>query len=471
MLLGLRIIGLNGFPRAYEVTVNREVVFLAMLLSIAVGTLAGLLPFIGFLKGGFNSVLKDDERIGTVGKRARHLRQGLVVAQIGFAFSLLMGAGLLLASFRQLLRVNPGFRTDGIVTASISAPEKKYPDSFQLKSLMNRSLNTIRQIPGVLSAGATTTIPFNGNYDDSVILAEGYVMRPGESVISPLRIVATPGYLETMNISLVRGRYFQESDDQNSPPVVIVDEKLARRFWPNRDPIGQRMYEPNPNNLMKTDEHTRWFRVVGLVRSVRLEDLSGKGNPEGMYYFPYSQDATNTYTFAIRSAGDGAAMVSVIRAKMAEVDPELALFDVRTMAERTELSLSSRQTSMLVASAFGILALFIAAIGIFGVLAYLVTERRREIGIRMALGSTRNGVVRLVLWEGLVLVGMGLTLGIAGSVALRAVVSSEIYGIGALDPLVIGSVAVLLGPVALAACVVPARRAAKVDPAMVLSEQ
>ena len=207
-----------------------------MLLAVVVGALTALVPFIGFFRVGFNRVLQEDDRTGTGGKRARRVRQSLVVTQVGFAFSLLLAAGLLLASFIQLVRVNPGFRTDGIVTASISAPETKYPGSIQLETLMGRSLDVIRQTLGVLSAGATTTIPFGGDYNDSVMLAEGYVMRPGESVISPLRIVATPGYLETMGISLVRGRYFRESDNQNSPLVVIVDERLAHRFWANRDP-------------------------------------------------------------------------------------------------------------------------------------------------------------------------------------------------------------------------------------------
>jgi len=415
----------------------------------------------------------DDERTGTGtgGKSARRLRQGLVVAQIGFAFSLLVSAGLLLASFRQLLMVEPGFRIDGIVTASVNAPQAKYRDPVQLQMLMNRSLDAIRRTPSVLSAGTTTTIPLGGDYDDSVILAEGYAMKRGESVISPRRLSVTPGYLETLGVSLLRGRYFQDSDARNSTPVVIVDERLAHRFWSNHDPVGQRMYEPNPNNLTKTDNQTVWYRVVGVVRSVRLEDLSGKGNPEGAYYFPYSQHMSNNYILAVRTGGDSAAMVRTIRTEIAAIDPELALFDVKTMAERTELSLSSRRTSTLLALAFAALALFLAAVGIYGVLAYLVARRRREIGIRVALGSTRAGIVKLVLREAVVLVGIGLILGVAGAVSLRTVVTTEIYGIGPLDPLLIGSVAIVFGVVALAACVLPARRAMQVDPAIVLSEQ
>lgn len=467
----LTIAGLNHFPRAHEVSINRNVIATAVLMAAGAGVLISVLSVFGFAKQGLQEVLRDDDRTGTGGKSTRRVRQSLVVAQIGFAFSLLFGAGLLLASFRQLLDVNPGFRTKGIVTASVSAPEAKYSDPMQQQALMNRALASIRGTPGVISAGATTAIPLGGNFNNSVILAEGHTMRAGESVISPTRLEVTPGYLETMGIPLLRGRYFQESDDRNSPLVVIVDERLAERFWPHRDPVGQRMYEPDEKSVTKPDEHTVWYRVVGVVRSVRLEDLSGTGNPVGSYYYPYAQRPSNRYTIAIATAGDGTALIGTVRAKMAALDPDLALFDVRTMAQREELSLASRRTSMLLAMAFGALALFLAAIGIYGVLAYLVAQRRREIGIRVALGSTHSGIVRLVIREGFVMVGVGLAMGMIAAVSLRSAIRSEIYGVGPLDPLVVGGVTLVFAVVALCACIVPARRAARVDPMIVLNQQ
>ena len=467
----LTIAGLNHFPRAHEVSINRNVIATAVLMAAGAGVLISVLSVFGFAKQGLQEVLRDDDRTGTGGKSTRRVRQSLVVAQIGFAFSLLFGAGLLLASFRQLLDVNPGFRTKGIVTASVSAPEAKYSDPMQQQALMNRALASIRGTPGVISAGATTAIPLGGNFNNSVILAEGHTMRAGESVISPTRLEVTPGYLETMGIPLLRGRYFQESDDRNSPLVVIVDERLAERFWPHRDPVGQRMYEPDEKSVTKPDEHTVWYRVVGVVRSVRLEDLSGTGNPVGSYYYPYAQRPSNRYTIAIAAAGDGIALIGTVRAKMAALDPDLALFDVRTMAQREELSLASRRTSMLLAMTFGALALFLAAIGIYGVLAYLVAQRRREIGIRVALGSTHSGIVRLVIREGFVMVGVGLAMGMIAAVSLRSAIRSEIYGVGPLDPLVVGGVTLVFAVVALCACIVPARRAARVDPMIVLNQQ
>lgn len=470
LLRGIDAIGLNHFPRTYEVGINGQVATYTLLLALSTGILIGGLSLAGLSLKRFHSVLRDDDRTSSAGTKTRRMRQGLVVAQIGFAFALLVGAGLLLASFRKLLRVNPGYRTDGIVTASIDAPGTKYPDAAQLNLLMNRSLDAVRRVPGVRSAGASTTIPLGGNYNDSVILAEGYVMKAGESVVSPLQLSITPGYLETMGIPLLKGRYLQESDDKAAPRVMLVDEALAARFWPNQDAVGRRMYEPDGRDLMKIGPDTIWYTVVGVVRSTRLQDLSGKGNPGGAYYFPYAQSSANNYSIAVRTNGDDAQMAQAIRAQIATVDPELALFDVRTMAQAAELSLSARRTSMLLAVGFGGLALFLAAIGIYAVLAYLVTQRRREIGIRVALGSSRSGVVKLVLREGMALVAVGLILGITASVSLRSVVKSEIYGVMPLDPLVIGMVIAVFALVALCACILPARRAMKLDPVSVLSE-
>jgi predicted permease len=288
-------------------------------------------------------------------------------------------------------------------------------------------------------------------------------------MISPYYFSVTPGYFQTMNIALSRGRYFEERDNESAAPVVIVDEQLARHFWPNRDPIGQRMYFPqNAKDITQTDASTRWFRVVGVVRSIRQEDLAGTRSRVGAYYFPYAQSPSRDFTLAVRTSGAVSEVARMLRAAVARIDPELALFDVKTMDERVELSMSSRRTSLMLALAFGGLALFLSAIGIYGVLAYLVAQRRREIAIRVALGSTGAAVVRLVLREGLALVAIGLAAGFAGAAALQKAVANQIYGVRPFDPLVIGGVTVLLGTIALAACAVPARRATRVDPIEVL---
>jgi hypothetical protein len=274
-----------------------------------------------------------------------------------------------------------------------------------------------------------------------------------------------------MKIALVRGRYFEPRDNETATPAIIVDERLASLFWPNLDPVGRRMYRPELPDLTRIDANTKWFTVVGVVRTVRLEDLAGTRSAFGAYYFPYAQDASRGFTLAVRTTTDPGSMSRAIRAAIAGIDPELALFDVRTMGERAELSVSSRRTSMLLAMAFAAVALFLSGIGIYGVLAYLVAQRRREIGIRMALGCTGSGIVRLVLLEGSLLVAIGLASGLAGAVALQRAVANQVYGVRPLDPLVLGCVVALLGVISLVACLVPAQRAVRVDPVRVLADQ
>ena len=471
LLQTLIAIGLRQLPRVDEVHIDGSVVLVALAMAIGAGVLIGLIPLVQVFRTGLNDALHEDSRTGTGGKGSRRIRQSLVVAQIGCAFVLLVGAGLLLVSFRELLRVDPGFNTGGVMTATTSAPRARYPGEGELRTLINRSLDAIRRVPGVTAAGATSNIPFGGGQSDSVILAEGYVMKPGESLVSPREITTTPGYFEGMGISMVRGRNFEDRDMEKSLAVVIVDERLARHFWPDRDPIGRRMYLPQDANLLKTDEHTRWLTVIGVARSIRLDDLAGNGSPFGIYYFPFAQNVERSFTFAVKSVSDAATVNRAVRAAIAGIDPQLALFDVHTMAERTELSMTSRKTPMMIALGFGGLALFLSAVGIYGVLTYLVTQRRREIGIRSALGCTAAGIVKLVLGEGLLLVGIGLILGVAGAAAIQRALENELYGVKPLDPVVMASVMAALTLVALTACLLPARRATEVDPVIVLSEQ
>jgi putative ABC transport system permease protein len=396
----------------------------------------------------------------------------LVAAQIGFAFALLMGAALFLASFRYLLQVDPGFRPEGVVTASVALPRSQYAEAEDWRKFMNRALPAVRAIPGVVLAGATDVIPLGGDHNDNVILAEGYQMRPGESIVSPLTMDVTPGYFEAMGISMVRGRRFDERDNETAPRVVIVDERLAKHFWPNNDPIGRRMFQPSdPKDLQRVDEHTVWLTVVGVARTLRYERLDDSGATVGAYYFPIAQAPDSILTFALKTTGDSDSAVRALRAEILRLDPDLAVFDVHSMSERIDLSLSRRRTSMLLANVFGGVALFLAMLGIYGVLAYLVAERTREIGIRMALGSTRASILRLVLWEGFELVLIGLVLGIIGAASVEKVVATEIYGVRPLDPLVLASVMALLAIVALAACAVPARRAMCVDPIVALRSE
>lgn len=471
LLWVLPSMGLDHFPRAEEVHVGWMVALVALFLSAGVGLLIGLLPAVTLIDTNMSGALRDGNRSGTASRGVRRLRQALVGAEVGFAFVLLVTAGLLTATVRHLNQMNPGYATQQVLTVSTVAPSTRYPGQPALVQVMNNSLDALRRIPGVVAAGATDSVPLGGSYSNNALFAEGYALAPGESVIAPDRASVTPGYFDSMRIPLVRGRDFNEKDEGRSLQVAIVDEELANHFWPGQDPIGRRMFEPDsPSNPTHTDEKTVWFTVVGVVRNVHSHDLTGTVKRGGMYYRPFAQFPSFQFTMTARTRGDASTMEPAVRAAIREVDPGLALFDIHTMAQRAELSIAPRKMTMTLALGFGGVALLLSALGIYGVLAYLVAQRRREIGIRMALGGSARSIVQLVLGEGLLVCGAGLAAGLVGAFALRNVVAGQVFGLQVLDPLILGGVALLLSVIAMLACAIPARRAAQVNPVTVLSE-
>jgi len=470
----LRILGtfdIRDLPNGFDISIDAVAAGYTLAVAAAIGLVLGLIPVAAVLPANLTSVLREEGRGGTSGLGARLLRRSLVVAQVGFAFVLLIGAGLLFASFRRLLAVDPGFVADRVLTASVSLPRTRYADEKALVGFTTESLRQLRGLPGVVAVGATDTIPFGGNHSDSVILAEGYQMRPGESVISPQQVRASAGYFEAMGVGLARGRFFDDRDGPDAPKVIIVDEKLARRFWPDQDPIGRRMYMPQDiNNLLAITERTVFLTVVGVIHDIKLSDLVAGNGEVGAYYFPATQNPLRALTYAIKTAADPTALASAVRQTINRLDPELPVFGTQTMIERTDKSLMNRRSPMLLAVGFGTVALFLSAIGIYGVLAYLVTQRRKEIGIRIALGSSAGAIVELVLREGLLLIGAGFVLGAAGAFAVRRSLESQLFGVAATDPVVILVVAGTLALVAVAACALPARRATRIDPVVALAE-
>ena len=470
----LRMLGalnLKDLPHGSEIGLDGIAVLYALAVSMAIGALMGLLPVASVMPANLTLVLREEGRATSGGRGARALRHALVVAQVAFTFVLLVGAGLLLASFRKVLEIDPGFAAERVLSASVVLPRSRYGDDNALRGFTDEALRRVRALPGVVAVGATDTIPFGGRNSDSVILAEGYQMRPGESVISPSMVDVTPGYFEAMGVKLLKGRFFEESDGAKARPVIIVDEKLARRFWPNQDPIGRRMYRPaDINDLLAITEKTVFFTVVGVIGDVKLHDLTEGAKSVGAYYFPMAQDTSSLFTFVLKTAGRPESVASALRNAVASLDTELPLFDLQTMEQRTEQSLLNRRSPALLSMSFGVVALLLSAVGIYGVLAYLVTQRRKEIGIRIALGSSSGAIFDLVLREGVLLVGTGLVAGVAGALVLRSSLESQLFGISATDPLVVGAVTLLLGLVALAACALPARRATRIDPIAALAE-
>jgi putative ABC transport system permease protein len=469
MLTGL---GTADMPRRSEIRMDLAVVVFTIGLALVVGLLIGLVPVLSMRHMNLSQAFREESRSGTTGRTARLVRRALVASQVAFALMLLIGAGLLLASFQRVLSIDPGFTPANVLTARVAPPASRYAGSPELRTFSARLLERVRALPGVQHAGLTSSIPFGGDYSDSVILAEGYQMAPGESLISPYRIRASPGYFESMGIRPLAGRLFNEGDSDNMPKVVIVDQKLARRFWGNANPVGRRMFQPDDaKDITKPGPNARWSTVVGVVPEIRISGLVSTDDRVGAYYFPLAQETPRAMTLTVKAAADPASLTPAIRRELASIDPEMPLYGVLSMQQRVDQSLVDRRTPMMLALMFAGVALFLASIGIYGVLAYQVSQRTREIGIRMALGSDAARIFKLVVGEGLVLLGVGFLFGLAGAVAIRGAMTTQLYGVSALDPTVILSVTFLLGLVALVACVVPARRASRIDPTVALSEQ
>ena len=465
--------GLSDLPRAHEIRMDGAVVALTLGIALLLGVVIGAVPAIQTRSVNPGLVLREEGRGGTLGRSGRHTGRALVVAQVSVAFVLLIGAGLLLASFQKVLAVDPGFAAEHVLTGRVAPLETAYPDDASVLAYTERALARLRALPGVEEAGASSFLPFSRDDQSSVIIPEGYAPARGETVVSPNQLYVTPGYLETLRVRLRRGRLFAASDSATAPRVVIVDEALAERFWPNADPIGRRMYFPQrPEDVADPGPDVIWLQVVGVVSTVKLKGLV-EGSEQaraGAYYMPYAQDPSRHVGFAIRMRDDGdasRAMAAVQRA-IADIDPQMQMFDVTPMTRRIERSLNPRRAPMLLSLAFGLAALLLASVGIYGVLAYQVIQRTREIGIRLALGSDAAGVLRLVLQEGLALVSIGIAGGVAGVLALRSVIAAQLYGVGALDPWVLLAVTGVLISASVTACLGPAVRAARVNPVVAL---
>ena len=458
-------------PRGTEIALGAPTVLLVASLALGLGALLAVLPLAHGARSSLADALRQESRGGTAGRAATAVRRALVTAQVAFAFVLLLGAGLLLASFEELLAVRPGFRPEGVLSGRFSLPGVTYPEDPDRMAFVDRALERVRGLPGVRAAAMNNTAPFTGSYNDSVILAETYVTPPGESLISPAGNIVTPGYFDAMGIELLEGRVFDRRDTADSQPVIIVDEKLAGKFWRGKSAVGQRMFQPDSAaELTRTGPNTRWLTVVGVVAEVKQRGLASPEERFGAYYFPFPQQPVGTMTLVARVDGDPLLVAGAIRRELAALDPELPLYDVQTMEERVASSVAGRRAAVTLAGAFGLVALLLATLGIYGVLAYQVTQRTREIGIRMALGSEAGRVFRLIVGEGAALLAAGLLVGLAGLVVLRRAIESQLYGVSPFDPRVLGAVTLALAAVAIAACLVPARRAARIDPAVALTE-
>ena len=420
------------------------------------------------MRGDLSAVFRTEGRAGTASRRAVILRNGMVTSQVALAFVLLIGAGLMLMSFRAAVSVDPGFQAEGVMTGMVSLPSARYPDGEARRLFWDQVLGEVRSLPGVQAASLTAQLPFTGNNSSSVITPEGYVPPPGESILSPLQYNVGPDYFEAMGIEVLEGRGFLESDDRSSPRVIVLDEWLAKRYWPDRSPLGDRMaYGVAPGADSVPDENL--YTVVGVVRTIKANDLTAPASEHvGAYYFTYRQLPPGTAYLVTRTATEPAAITPALRDVVRRMDSELPFFGTETMAARVDDSLATRRIPLVLLGVFAGVALFLSVVGIYGALAYSVTQRRKEIGIRMAMGSAPEDVFRSVVGQGMRVTGLGLVVGVLATLLLTRLVQSLLYGVGATDLRVMGAVAAVLGVVGLVACVIPARRATAVDPVSAL---
>ena len=470
LIRGVPGAGLALVPEGRTVSFDPRVWAYAAGLVVLVGAALGAVAMQAVGRQGTASVLRDEGRSRTGTRTTRRLRQALVVGQVAVACTLLVGAGILFTSFRKLLAVDTGFRTS-VVTGAVALPSAAYPTDPDRLAFLQRLLDEVRAIPGVEAAGATTNIPFGTNRSDSVAFPEGWTPAPGQSFVSPYQIRVASGYFESMGIPAVAGRTFDGSEVEGSEPVVIVDEQLAERFWPGRDAVGRYLLQPRSAEALSnpTRENMFRYRVVGVVKTIKQYALITPRDAVGTYYFPFGQNVPASVDLTVQSATSPATVEQDLRRVLASLDPRLPLYDVQVMRARVDESLRARRATMTLSLAFGGLALGLSALGLYGVLAYLVAQRTREIGIRMALGGSMSAIASLVLRESLVVVGVGLVVGLAGASWLGRLLASELADVGGLEPMAVAGAVVLLLAAALLATAAPARRALRVDPAVTLA--
>ena len=458
----VRTMNPGNIPRLEDITISGSVLFFTFGVSLATGILFGLAPVWRAIKVDLNTSLKAGGRSGQsdggLGLKRHRLRGLLVVSELTLSLMLLIGAGLLVRSFVRLQNVPPGFNTEGVLTMQLVASDPKYKDEKALANFHREIEKRVANLPGVKAEGVISVLPLTGSVGWGGISVEGYAPPPGQELQVDLRI-ASADYFRTMQIPLIRGRFFTERDNPDMPQAAIIDEKFAQRFWPNDDPIGKHLWF-NPKKP---------FTIVGVVGVVKQYGLEIDGKI--VTYFPQQQHPSDGMFLVARTTSDAAPLSSAIIQEIHAVDPTVVVYGVRTMQERLYDSLARQRFSSTMLGAFAAFALLLAAVGLYGVMSYLVTQSTRDIGVRVALGARPGDIIGMVVRQGMELLAIGILAGLAGAAALTRVMSSLLFGVSTTDVVTFAAVPALLAAVAFAAMVIPALRATRVDPIVALREE
>jgi predicted permease len=456
----IQILGPKSVPRIHDMGIDSAALLFTFLLSLGSGTLFGLAPALRISRLNVNATLQDASR-GSAGTsavwgRGNHLRRLLVVAELALCVMVLIGAGLLIRSFGRLQHVSPGFNARNVLTLELTLNGPKYKDPQAVLATYRDLWNRVEALPGVTASGGVTALPMSQMFEWGPITVEGRVLPPGENFINADQHMMSGHYFPAMEIPLRSGRFFSEQDNTTSPKVVIVDAYMARQLWPDQNPIGQRIHYGG------VSDNEPWETVVGVVGRVKQYTLDADSRIA--LYRPQTQYPTGTMNVVLRTGADPAALTSAVKQTIRALDSDLPLYNVRTMEQRMEESLARRRFSMLLLALFACVALALATIGTYGVMAYLVNQGTREIGIRIALGATQMGIVRLVVWKGMALALSGVAAGLAGAFALSRLMRSLLFGVSPADPLTFVAISLLLALVTLLASYIQAHRAAHIDP-------
>jgi putative ABC transport system permease protein len=446
----------GGIPRADEIGISLEVLLFTMLLSLLTGLAFGIVPALQSSRSQLTEDLKEAKKGASGSVRHRRSLNALVVIEIALALVLVAGAGLMMRSFRSVLGIDPGFDPHNVLTFSAALPLATYKDQQQHVQFFERALAKIRALPGVEAPAGTFRVPIAG-FATAIFSVQGKPVPTGQAPIADYRAI-TVGYFRAIGIRLLKGREFTERDSADAPDAVIVNEELARRSWPGEDPIGKR--------LQVGTELTRWRQVVGVVGNARLSGLEAKVDPA--IYVPFPQNswpnALRNSFIVLRTTTDPQSLIPAIRRELRSVDPTFPITQIRTMDEIVGDSLSQRRFNTALLALFAFVAVALAAVGIYGVMSYTVSQRTREMGIRMALGAKQSDITKLVTSNGARLAALGIAIGVVAAAISSRLMSSLLFGITATDPMTFVFTALLLAAVTLLASYIPSRRAARTDP-------